>query len=119
MEHALAVISDVSNLSRILAGAVFGAARLLPSGGRLRLELELLPAPAAGRRGVGAAVTHRLTLEQVTEANIRHVATVPTGQPLISCEAVRGGYQVVVAAPDGLRLELNVEQLNGRLAALG
>lgn len=120
MEHAIAVLSDVSHLSGILGGAVFGAARLVPSGSRLRLELELLPAPSAGRRrGAPAAATHRLILEQVTEATLRHVATVPTDQPLVSCEAVRGGYQVVVAAPDGLRLELSVEQLSGRLVALG
>ncbi len=117
MEHAIAVITDLKNLSERLAGASLGAARLVPSGGRLRLELELLHQPPVGRR-TGPAARSRLTLERITDASVQHVATVPTDQPLLACEAVPGGYHVVVATSDGLRLELAAEQLSGRLVEL-
>jgi len=119
MEQTIAVISDVKNLSERLAGATLGTAQLLFSGGRLHMELDLLrPAPQAVRgRGAGLSVKSRLTLERITAASVQHVSTVPTEQPLLSCEAVPGGYQVVVATPDGLRLELTVEQLSGRLTS--
>ena len=129
MEQAIALVSDVKNLSELLDGASVDQTRLVPIGGRLRLEIELTRAcpelQTVVRRGFLTRtktpwVKGCLTLNQVTDAAVRHVADASPGQaPLLTCEAIPGGYRLVVTAPDGLQLQLTLEQLNGQFADVG
>ncbi len=129
MERTIAVLSDVKDLSELLNGASIDHARLVPSGGRLRLEMELTRAcselqPAIHRGFMGRTKTpfvkSRLSLGQIKDAAVQRLTDAPPAQAsLLSCEAVSGGYTLVVTSPDGLRLSLNLEQLNGQFADLG
>ena len=124
MEQIIAVVSDVKNISELLEGASVDAARLVPSGGRLRLEMDLTRAcPELQTRVRRGFVTRtktpwtksRLVLEEVAEASMTHADDRPAEQiPLLSCDAVPGGYTLTVHSPDGLRLQLRLEQLTGR-----
>ncbi len=126
MEHTIAVVSDVKNLSELLGGASVDAARLMPSSGGLRLEMDLTRAcselqPAVRRGFMTRTKTpwtkSRLVLEAIADATIAHAEDRPAEQtPLLSCEAVPGGYMLTVHSPDGLRLRLRLEQLTGRFA---
>ncbi len=129
MERTIAVLSDVKDLSELLHGASVEQARLVPSGGRLRLEMELTRAcaemPAVAHRGFMGRikipwVKSRLSLGQIKDAAVQRLSHAPPAQTsLLSCEAVAGGYTLVVTSPDGLRLSLTLEQLNGQFADLG
>ena len=129
MEQRISVVSDVKNLSELLNGASVDQARLVPSGGRLRLELELTRAcpelATVVRRGLLTRtktpwVKSRLVLDQIKDAAVQRLVDTPPDQtPLLSCEAIPGGYQLVVTAPDGLHLQLTLEQLDGQFADVG
>ena len=129
MEQAISVVSDVKNLGELLDGASVDQARLIPRGGRLRLEMELTRAcpelQTAVRRSFLTRtktpwVKSRLALDQIKEAAVQRLVDAPPDQvPLLSCEAIPGGYQLVVTAPDGLRLQLSLEQLDGQFTDVG
>ena len=132
MEQGLSVVSDIKNLSELLDGACVGHMRLAPNGGRLRLEMELTRAcremqPVARRGVFGRPKTPwmkcRLTLNQAKEASVVHLAFMPLQgppqEPLLACEAVAGGYQLVVTTPERLRLTVTLEQLDGQFADVG
>jgi hypothetical protein len=129
MEQSINVVSDLKNLSELLGGSTVDQARLVPSGGRLRLELDLTRAcrelVTTERRGFLKRpktpwMKSRLTLEPIAEAMVQRVTeSSPSPEPLIACEAVPGGYQLVVTSPDGLRLSMRLEQLSGRFVDLG
>ena len=129
MQQTISVISDVKNLGELLDGARVDDAQVLPGGGRLRLELALTRAcrerPPVGRRGLlthakPPEVKSRLVLGQITAASIqRRSGASEDHAPFVVCEAVAGGYEIRVAAPDGLRLRLTLEQLDGQFADVG
>ena len=129
MEQLITVVSDVKNLSELLEGSSIDEARLTPSGGRLRLDLELtracLELQPVARRGFMTRtktpwVKSRLTMSPILDASVRRLADSPTVHtPLLSCEAIPGGYRLVVTAPDGLQLHLTLEQLDGHFADVG
>ena len=129
MERTISVLNDVKDLSELLEGASVDQARLAPSSGRLQLELDLTRAcpelETVVRRGFSTRtktpwVKSRLTLSQVKGASVQHLTDVsPTQSPLLSCEAIPGGYALVVTGHDGLRLSLTLEQLNGQFADVG
>ena len=129
MERAISVLSDVKDLSELLEGASVDQARLTPSGGRLKLEMELTRAcpelQTVMRRGVITRtktpwVKSCLTLSQIKDASVRRLTDAPPGEtPLLSCEAIPGGYTLVVMSHDGLRVSLTLEQLNGQFADVG
>ncbi|MBI3010993.1 MAG: hypothetical protein HYY58_00670 [Candidatus Omnitrophica bacterium] len=129
MEKAIAVLTDVKDLSEVLDGASVDRVCLIPSGGRLRLEMELTRAcpelNTVVRRGFLTKtktpwVKGRLSLGQIKDASVERMAETPADQPpLLLCETVPGGYTLVVTSPDGLRLSLTLEQLEGQFADIG
>ena len=129
MEQVITFVTDVKNLGELLDGASVDQARVVPSGGRLRLELELTRAcpelATVVKRGLLARtktpwVKSRLVLNQIKDVAVQRLVDAPPDQvPLLSCEAIPGGYQVVVTAPDGLRLQLILEQLDGQFTDVG
>lgn len=129
MEQTIAVVSDVKNVSELLEGASVDGARLVPAGGRLRLEMDLTRAcpelQTVVRKGFMTRTKtpwtkSRLTLEAIKDVAIQRAADVPSTQaPLLSCDAVPGGYSLTVTAHDGLRLQLTLEQLTGRFMDVG
>ena len=129
MEQTIAVVSDVKNLSELLEGASVDGARLVPSSGRLRLEMDLTRAcpelQTVVRKGFMSRTKtpwtkSRLTLDAIKDVAIQRAADAPPDQtPLLSCDAVPGGYSLTVNSHDGLRLQLTLEQLSGRFADTG
>ena len=129
MDRTIRVISDVKDLSELLDGASVDHARLVPSGARLRLEVELTRACAelqtVARRGWFTKtktpwVKSRLSFAHIKDASIQRVEETPVQQvPLLSCEAIAGGYTLVMTSPDGLRLTVVLEQLDGQFADFG
>lgn len=124
MERAIAVLNDIKDLSEMLDGARIDQARVTSSGGHLRFELELTramveEAPAAHRgfftRAKTPWVKSRLSLDQVQDVAVQPLSDrSPQQVPLLNCEAIPGGYRLVVTAPDGLQLSLTLGQLTGR-----
>jgi hypothetical protein len=129
MEREIHVLSDVKDLSELIDGASVDQARLIPSGRRLSLEMSLTRAcpelQTVVRRGLLTRtktpwVKSRLTLNQITEASVQRLIDTPAeSASLLSCEAIQGGYTLVVTSPDGLRLSLTLEQLDGRFMDVG
>lgn len=129
MERTVTVLSDVKDLGELLGGARVDQARLVPSSGRLRLELDVTRAcpelQVVERRGLVRRrripwVTGRLRLDQVKDAIVQRLDGPPPGQtPLLECEAIPGGYRFVVTTPDGLRLQAVLEALSGQFADTG
>ena len=124
MERAIAVVNDVTDLSELLDGARVDRARLVPEGGRLRLELELTRAcrelQTVVRRGLLKRSTtpwakSRVVLDRVSEAMVQRLVEMPPEPiPLLTCEAVAGGYQLTVTTSDGLRVDVTLAALSGR-----
>jgi len=129
MERAVAVLTDVKDLAELLNGSSVDQARIGTSGGRLTLDMELTRAMPEQQRVVRYGlfkriktpwVKSRLTLNQITEVAIQRLADQPPNPvPLFSCEAVPGGYELIVTAPDGLRLQCKLEQLSGTFIDVG
>ena len=126
MERAIAVVNDVTDLSALLDGARIDQARVVPEGGRLRLEVELTRAcrelQTVVRRGLLMRTQtpwakSRVVLDRVSEAVVQRLPDAPSDQvPLFACEAIPGGYRLTVTAPDGLRLQATLGALSGRFA---
>ena len=129
MQRAIAVVTDVKDLSELLHGASVEQARMVSSGGRLRVEVELTRAMMEQQRVVRHGlfkrtqtpwIKGRLTLEGIQDVEVQRVSDQPPDQtPLLTCEAIPGGYQFVVTAPDGLRLQLTLAQLSGQFEDIG
>ena len=129
MERTLKVLTDVKDLGELLDGANIDQARLVPSGGRLRLELELTRAcpelQTVVRRAFGTRtkmpwVKSHLVFDHVQNAAIQRLTDTPPGQTsVLSCEAIPGGYTLTVTSPDDLRLVLTLPQLVGQFADVG
>jgi hypothetical protein len=129
MERTIQVMGDLKDLGELLDGAGIDQARLAPSDGRLRLDMELTRAcpelQAAARPGFGGRrkvpwVKSRLVLERITDAAVQRVTDGGAAQPpLLACEAIAGGYTVAVTSHDGLRLVLTMDQLSGAFQDIG
>jgi len=126
MERTISVLGDVKDLGELLDGASIDAARIVPLGGRLQLEMELTRAMPERQRVVRQGlfrrvktpwVKSRLMLNQITDVTVQRMSDTPAEQqPLLACDAIPGGYRFVVTAPDGLQLQLTLEQLSGNFA---
>ena len=126
MERAITVLSDIKDLSELLDGARIDQVRLVPDGGRLRVEMELTRAcpelkttvrVGLRRRVKVPWVKSRLSLAHIKDASVQRLEDGPADQtPLLSCEAVSGGYACDVTGLDGLQLSLSLEQLSGEFA---
>ena len=129
MKRQMTVLTDVKDLAELLDGAVVEQAKLVPAGGRLELVLEgtraMVEQPPVARGGwFTRAKTpwtkYRLTLTRITSVTVTHVEQRPADHaPLLACETVPGGYELTVQAPDGLRLVVGLEQLDGTVADVG
>ena len=123
MERAIAVMTDLKDVSEWLTGAFIEQARIVPSGGCLRLELELTRPcpewPSMGRQGRRRVphVKSRLSLGQITDMTVQRVTDAQG--PMLSCDAIPGGYAMTITGPDGTRWSLVLEQLNGQFADYG
>ena len=129
MERSMTLVTDVKDLSDLLNGASLDQARLVPSGGHLQLVLELTRAiverQQVVRRGLFRRIKTPWTKCQMTLRGIHNVTVkrltdlAPDQAPLLSCDAIPGGYQLTVQAPDGLHLLLECPQLDGSFTDIG
>lgn len=129
MHKQLSVLSDVKDLAELLDGAGVEQAKLVPAGGRLELVLEgtraMVEQPPVARGGLFQRAKtpwtkYRLTLTRITGVTVtRAEPTSADHAPLLACDAVPGGYELTVQAPDGLRLVVGLEQLDGTVVDVG
>jgi hypothetical protein len=129
MQRDIKVLTDVKDLSELLSGARIERVRLLPSGGGMQLSAELTRAMPERQTVIRQGLFRRLKtpwtaceleLFRVTSVAVKHLTDLaPDQTPVIACEAVPGGYQFTVQAPDGLQLVLNLDQLDGSFADIG
>jgi hypothetical protein len=129
MERRIAVLSDVKDLSEWLNGASVEQAHVVQAGGRLQLVLDLTRAMTEAKRVVRVGLLKRVKtpwtkcqvrLSGINAVTVKRLADLaPDQTPLLSCEAVTGGYQLTVQAPDGLQLVLALSQLDGSFADIG
>ena len=129
MERSVTLVTDVKDLSDLLNGASLDQARLVPSGGRMQLVLELTRAMIEQQRVIRHGLIKRvktpwtkcqLALQGITSITVKRLTDLAPDQiPLLACEAVPGGYQLTVQAPDGLQFVLGLDQLNGHFSDVG
>jgi len=130
MERVLAVVSDIKNLSELLAGARIEEAVLACVGGRMQLTLEVTRAVVEQQRVVRQGFRHRLDTpwakSRVVINGIRTVTQRPApvegsaaDLSLLSCDAVAGGYHLTIQDPAGWQFVLEVEQLTGSCTDVG
>ena len=128
MERTIAYLTDLKDLSGLLAGARIEQAELVPAMGSCSLELQLtramLEQPAAPRAGLFKRAktpwsASRLTLKRIHSVTIHRAEDLTADTPLLDAEAVPGGYQVTIQSPDGLQFVLQADQLQGEFADIG
>lgn len=129
MERTFTYLTDIKDASEWLAGARVERAQLAPTGRAMRLTLELTRAMLEQQREVRQGFFRRtktpfaacrVTLNGLHDVTITHLADQPPNDtPLLSCEAVSGGYQITVQAPDGLQIVARAEQLDGAFEDVG
>jgi len=127
MQRVIRVLSDLNELAWLLDGANVDQARIVSAAGRLRLELELTRAmierPAAKSSLFKSSrvpwIKCRLTLNTIEDVNISRIADGAQPAPLLDIESAPGGYRANVVSPDGLCLELTLEQLEGVFEDIG
>ena len=128
MERAIDVLSDIQDVNDLLRGAGVDQVRLVPDAGSVRLEVELtraMPELAATVRSGLMTRTKtpwtksRLQISKIKASSLRRLGDGEGQLPLVSCEAVPGGYSALFNTPDGMQLKLEMEQLSGRFWDLG
>ena len=129
MDRTIAVLTDVKDVSDLLDGASLDQVGVKPAGGNVQLVLGLTRAMLEQQAVVRRGFTRRiktpwtkceLQLSRVKSLTIRRASDrAPDQAPLLACDAVVGGYQLTVKAPDGLELILGMDQLDGRFADVG
>jgi hypothetical protein len=61
-----------------------------------------------------------LTLSRIQSVTVKRLSDLaPDQTPIIACEALPGGYQFTLQAPDGLQLTVGLDQLDGSFADVG
>ena len=129
MERTIGLLTDVKDLSDLLQGARLDQVQVTPMGGILQLAVGLTRAMLEQQQVVRSGFLRRLktpwTKCELRFARVK-VLTItrvtdqaPDHAPLLACDAISGGYQLTVQAPDGLQLTLGMDQLDGRFADLG
>lgn len=129
MQRDIKVLTDVKDLSELLSGASVDRVRLSPGGAGMQMMAELTRAMPERqvvvkhgffRRAKTPWTTCELKLSHITSVNVKHLTDVaPDQTPVMACEAVPGGYELTVQAPDGLQLILSLDQLDGSFADVG
>lgn len=129
MERAITVLTDVKDLAELLDGARVEQAKLVPAAGQLRLVVECTRAMPERQRVVRSGLFKRakipwtrcqLTFNRLTSVTVRRLEGMPPeDMPLLSCEAVPGGYRLTIQTPDALRFIASLEQLDGAFEDVG
>ncbi len=129
MDRAITLMTDVKDLGELLAGARVEQAKMVQAGGRLQLLVELVRAMPERQHVIRRGLFQRaktpwtkcqLTLTGVQSLTVKRLEDLgPDQTPLLVCEAVSGGYQLTIQAPDGLQLVLGLERLEGAFADVG
>lgn len=129
MERGITVVSDVKDLGELLSGASVDQASIVPDGRHVELTVELtraiLERQVVVRQGLFKRAKTpwtkcRLTLRKITSVAVKRVTEQePHDVPILQAEAVSGGYQLTVHAPDGLQLLLGLDTLDGLFADVG
>lgn len=127
MQRTIRVLSDFKELAELLEGANVDQVRIVSAQGRLRLEIELTramierPATRSGlfKRSRAPWIKSKLVLKAIEDVIVHRIADGAQRAPLLSVESVSGGYTASVTSPDGLRLELTLEQLEGVFEDIG
>ena len=127
MERTIQVLGDIKDLSELLQGASIDKMRLLPSGGRLKLDVELTRAcfeMAPSGKGSGFSrkvpwVKSRLVLGQIRDAAFEPAQNGAAEAALLACDSIGGGYTLSVASQSGLRLVMNMDALQGEFQDVG
>ena len=129
MERTITVLTDVKDVGELLNGASVEHAELKPSGGVLQLVARLVRAMPERRIVVKRGLFRRLKtpwtacelkLSRVQAVTVKRLTDLaPDQRPIIVCEAVPGGYQFSIQAPDGLQLTVSLDRLEGSFADVG
>ena len=129
MERAIKVLTDIKDLAELLSGASVEHTRVAAAAGRLSLEMELTRAMPEHRQVVRQGLFRRtrtpwsrsrLTLHGVSDVTVQQSADrAPSPEPLLTCDAVPGGYTLMVTAPGGLQLACRMDQLEGGFSDVG
>lgn len=129
MQREIKVLTDVKDLSELLSGASVDRVRLSPGGVGMQMMAELTRAmperqtvirQGLFRRLKTPWITCELKLSHITSVNVKHLTDLsPDQTPVMACEAVPGGYELTVQAPDGLQLMMHLDQLDGSFADIG
>jgi len=129
MERTITVLTDLKDLSELLHGATLQATRGVPAGGALQLIFEFTRELVEHQPTEHRGWRHRvniprtpceLRLSRITTVTVRRSSERSSASlPLLSCDAVPGGYQLTVQAPDGLQVVVGMTQLDGTFADLG
>ena len=129
IERTIGVVSDIHDIGELLEGATLDEARCEPRAGRMELVLELTRAmrerQVTVRQGLRRRIKTpwtkcRLTLSGINRVAVKRLTDLaPDQTPLVSCDAVPGGYQVLVRDADGLQLVLGMATLQGQFSDVG
>lgn len=127
MERAIEVLGDIKDLSELLQGAGIDKMRLLASGGRLKLDLELTRL-CAGALPSGQGnllrrkmlwVKSRLVLSRIRDAAFERAQGSASRVSLLACDSIEGGYTLSVTSREGLRLVMSLDALQGQFQDVG
>ena len=129
MERARTLVTDVKDLGELLNGASVDQAQLVPVGRGIQLVVDLTRAMVERQTVVRQGLFRRLrtpwtkcqlTLNGISAVTVKRLTEMsPDQAPLLSCEAVQGGYAFTLQATDGLQFILHLEQLDGIFKDLG
>lgn len=127
MERTVTVLSDIKDLNELLQGARVDRFRILPSGGRLRLDLELtrvclesaVASPGGFFRRKVPWVKSRLVLDQIRDAAFERAESASADVSLLACDSISGGYALSVTSQEGMRIMMNCDGLSGLFEDIG
>lgn len=129
MERTITVLTDVNDVGELLNGASVEHAEVKPGEGGLQLVARLMRAMPERHTVIKRGLLRRvktpwtaceLTLSRVQAVTVKRLADLaPDQRPIIDCEAVPGGYQFAIQAPDGLQLTVSLDRLEGSFADVG
>lgn len=129
MQRDIKVLTDVKDLSELLNGANVEHAEVKPGGNGMQLMARLLRAMPERQTVVKHGLFRRLktpwsrcelAFSHITSVGVKRLTdAAPDQTPLMACEAVPGGYELTLQAPDGLQLMMRLDQLEGSFADVG
>ncbi len=129
MERRLTVLSDLKDLDALLRDASVDEARVSQTSAGCELVIDVTRAmperQTTVRRGLLKRVKipwtkSQLTLRHVRTATAKRLIDLPSSDvPLLSAQAVAGGYEITIQAPDGLQVVAVVDRIEGTFVDVG